>query len=110
VVEIEVNKDVRIERLVNEYGVADEKEFLEAMSRIVKKLGGQHYNAAREKYLSGDLRSTIDLLLTYYDKAYRTALVKKKDRIKHHTFWNGENVNIFAKQLVAEVNSAVVMV
>jgi tRNA 2-selenouridine synthase len=110
VVEISVNKDVRIERLVNEYGGADQSEFLDAMTRITKKLGGQHYNAAREKYLSGDLRSTMDLLLNYYDKAYSAALERKKDRIKHHTFWDGKNVSKFAHQLVTEVKTSAVVV
>ena len=41
VVELAVNKEVRIERLVNEYGGADQNEFLDAMTRITKKLGGQ---------------------------------------------------------------------
>jgi tRNA 2-selenouridine synthase len=110
VVELTVSKDVRIERLVNDYGSADQKEFLDAMTRITKKLGGQHYNTAREKYLGGDLRSTMDLLLNYYDKAYTAALERKKDRIKHHTSWNGKDVNKFAHQLVAEVNAVAVLV
>ncbi|HMG89627.1 MAG TPA: hypothetical protein VK589_06195, partial [Chryseolinea sp.] len=96
--------------LVNEYGGADQNEFLDAMTRITKKLGGQHFNAAREKYLSGDLASTMDLLLNYYDKAYTAALERKKDRIKHHTSWDGKDVNKFAHQLVAEVNAAAVLV
>lgn len=110
VVEISVGKDVRIERLVNEYGAAEQTEFLDAMKRIEKKLGGQNYKEAKEKYLSGDLRSTINLLLTYYDKAYGFALEKKKDRIKHHTSWDGQDVNKFVRQLVAEVNSVPVLV
>jgi tRNA 2-selenouridine synthase len=110
VVELGVSKEVRIERLVSDYGGAGQDEFLEAMTRIRKKLGGQNYNEAKEKYLNGDLRSTIDLLLTYYDKAYNFALEKKKDRIKLHTSWNGKDVNTFARHLVAEVNAVPVLV
>ena len=110
VVELAVDKEIRIERLVHEYGPAGQDEFLDAMTRIKKKLGGQNFNEAKEKYLSGDLRSTIDLLLHYYDKAYTFALAKKKDRIKHHTSWNGKDVNTFVKQLVAEANEVSVLV
>jgi tRNA 2-selenouridine synthase len=80
------------------------------MTRIQKKLGGQNYKDAKEKYLSGDLRTTIHLLLSYYDKAYTFALAKKKDRIKLHTSWNGEDVNKFAEQLVVEINRVPVVV
>ena len=44
--EINVSKAVRINRLVREYGASDKQRFLEAMTKIVNKLGGQHYNAA----------------------------------------------------------------
>jgi len=109
VVELSVSKDVRIERLVNEYGAAEQNEFLDAMKKIEKKLGGQNYKEAKEKYLGGDLQTTIDLLLTYYDKAYTFALAKKKDRIKLHTSWSGRDVDNFAAQLVAEINAVPVL-
>jgi tRNA 2-selenouridine synthase len=110
VVELAVSKEERIERLVNEYGSAQQIEFLEAMAKIKKKLGGQNYNEAKEKYLVGDLRASIDLLLAYYDKAYTFALEKKKDRIKLHTSWNGKDVSKFAAQLVSEIKTAAVLV
>jgi tRNA 2-selenouridine synthase len=90
-IEIDVDKNTRIERLVKEYGTADRDAFLDAMKRITKKLGGQHFNAAREKLLAGDMASTIDILLTYYDKAYRNGLNKKKDRITKKVSWDGIN-------------------
>lgn len=104
-VEINVLKEVRILRLVKEYGLADQGEFLEAMTKITKKLGGQHFNTAKEKLLSGDMSSVIDILLTYYDKAYRNNLEKKKQRIKFYSSWNGTDVQVYVRQLIKEVNS-----
>lgn len=104
-VEINVPKDVRIQRLVKEYGPADKAEFLGAMTKISKKLGGQHFNAAKEKLLSGDMSSVIDILLAYYDKAYRNNLEKKKQRIKFYSSWNGTDVQVYVRQLIKEVNS-----
>jgi len=104
VVEINVEKDVRINRLVSEYGPANQQEFLEAMTRITKKLGGQHFNAARDKLLQGDMFSVIDILLTYYDKAYLRGLENKKSRIKCSLNWNGNDATLFAKTLMAEVS------
>jgi tRNA 2-selenouridine synthase len=101
VVEVDVDRGMRIERLVNEYGPADRTEFLELMGKIVKRLGGQNYNAAKEKLLAGDMHSTIEILLTYYDKAYQFGLEKKKNRIVNKFFWNGVNPESIVNELIS---------
>jgi tRNA 2-selenouridine synthase len=103
--EITVSKEIRIERLVKEYGDADKLEFLNAMTKIAQKLGGQHYNAAKEKLLAGDMSSVIDILLTYYDKSYRNGLENKKKRIKLYSSWNGTDVHVYARQLIKEAEA-----
>ncbi len=105
VVEVELDRTLRIQRLVNEYGDADREEFLKAMERITKRLGGQHFKAAKEKLLLGDMASTIEILLTYYDKTYLYGLKNKKARIKATLPWDGKNTEIFAESLKATFNS-----
>jgi tRNA 2-selenouridine synthase len=100
VVEIALDQAERIKRLVNEYGDADREAFLRAMERITKKLGGQHFKAAKEKLLLDDMASTIEILLTYYDKAYLNGLEKKKQRIKATIKWDGRDADTFATKLV----------
>lgn len=100
VIEMNVTKEVRISRLVNEYGHADKEQFLQAMSTIVKKLGGQHFLAAKEKLANDDMASTIDILLTYYDKAYTSGLAKKSERIKMKFSWDGNDTDQFADELI----------
>jgi len=102
-VKMEVPKEVRVQRLVNEYGPADRVEFLEIMGKIVKRLGGQHYNSAREKLLHGDMASTIDILLTYYDKAYLQSIEKRKDKVRVVLPWTGENIEDFAEELLSKI-------
>jgi tRNA 2-selenouridine synthase len=99
IVKIEVNKSVRIERLVKEYGQADQTEFLTAMMQITKRLGGQHFNAAKQKLIDGDMAATIEILLTYYDKTYLHGLEKRKERVKHTVQWNGERLAEIVKEL-----------
>lgn len=105
VVEITLDKPYRINRLVKEYGKADKEEFLKSMERITKKLGGQHFKAAKEKLLEGDMASTIEILLNYYDKAYLNGLEKKKNRIKATLPWNGKNAAAFSETLLDTVIS-----
>lgn len=100
IVELKIEKDRRIERLVNEYGSADKAQFLAAMEKIVKRLGGQHFNAAKESLSKGDMAATIEILLTYYDKAYTSGLSKKQNRIIDHLHWSGANVSDTANELL----------
>jgi tRNA 2-selenouridine synthase len=97
---VEVDKPVRIQRLVNEYGPSDKQEFLEAMQNITKKLGGQNFKDAKQKLLDGDIACTIDILLRYYDKAYLTGLTNKQHRIKSRISWDGKNVLTCADDLI----------
>jgi len=91
-VQMNVTKEVRIQRLVSEYGPADRDEFLTIMSKIVKKLGGQHFNSAKEKLLQGDMVSVIDILLTYYDKAYLQSINKRRDKVIKVVDWDAGSV------------------
>ena len=100
VIEVVLEKQQRINRLVKEYGPADQDEFLQAMARITKKLGGQHYNAAREKYINGDIAATIDILLTYYDKAYLAGLEKKQLQLANKVTWDGNDLDSIARELI----------
>jgi tRNA 2-selenouridine synthase len=100
VIELDVDKQVRIDRLVNEYGPANKEEFLDAMTKITKRLGGQYYKAAAESLSEGDMHTTIDILLTYYDKAYSMGLTKKKDRIIKRVPWNGKTTDAFVRELI----------
>ena len=99
-VQMDVAKEIRIQRLVNEYGSADRNEFLQSLGKVVTKLGGQHFNAAKEKLSQGDMASTIEILLTYYDKAYLNSIEKRKSRISFSLPWDGQNAARFGKRLI----------
>lgn len=101
VIELQVDKTIRINRLVKEYGSADRTEFLEAMIGITKKLGGQHFKAAKEKLLEDDMHSVMEILLTYYDKAYRNGLDKKSTRVKGGFTWDGVTKNNLIQKLIS---------
>ncbi len=101
VVEIQLDRAIRIDRLDREYGVADRAQFLEAMTRITKRLGGQNFKAAAEALAQNDMKATIDILLQYYDKTYQFGLDKKKARIVATLPWDGSN----AAQIVDQLKS-----
>lgn len=100
IIEIDVAREMRIQRLAVEYGPADTMRFLEAMTKLTKRLGGQHFNAAVAKLEQGDFLAVVDILLTYYDKAYRIGLAKNRSRIKHSLSWDGLNSEAITSALI----------
>ncbi|MBL7870129.1 MAG: tRNA 2-selenouridine(34) synthase MnmH [Cyclobacteriaceae bacterium] len=104
-VKMDVTKEIRVQRLVNEYGTADREEFLSIMGKITTKLGGQHYNHAKERLLTGDIHSTIDILLTYYDKAYLRSIEKRNSQLKFSLDWDGINADEFASSLINHIGT-----
>lgn len=101
-IRMEVPKPVRISRLVDEYGASDRDEFLSIMARISKKLGGQHFIAAREKLLENDMHTVMDILLTYYDKAYLRSMEKRSAQLKRSMPWDGKDITSYARDLIQQ--------
>lgn len=97
---LNVEKSVRISRLVNEYGHADREQFLAAMAKITKKLGGQHFKSAKEKLELDEMSGVIEILLTYYDKAYLGSIEKRKPEFMGEVAWDGANPEIAAHQFI----------
>jgi tRNA 2-selenouridine synthase len=67
---VDLDKSLRIERLVREYACLDMSLLYEATHRIQKRLGGQHHKAAIEALDHHDFVRVAEITLTYYDKAY----------------------------------------
>ncbi|MEZ5172199.1 MAG: tRNA 2-selenouridine(34) synthase MnmH [Bacteroidia bacterium] len=70
VVRIEVPFNMRLKKLVNEYGNFSKEELSQGILRIGKRLGPQHTKAALENLEEGRLEAVAESCLLYYDKAY----------------------------------------
>lgn len=106
IIKMQVDKEVRVKRLVSEYGDANQEEFLEAMKNISKRLGGQNFIAAKDKLMEGDMHTTISILLEhYYDKAYERSAEKKTALIKETYTWDGKDPHEYAISLIAAANT-----
>lgn len=71
VLEVEVPAEVRVERLVAEYGHFEQEQLDACIGRLKRRLGGLRTQQAREMLAQGDLAGVAALLLDYYDDAYR---------------------------------------
>ncbi len=62
--------EVRVQRLVKDYGHFPKNVLGEAVMRIAKRLGGLATQQAMEALETGNLAETVRITLRYYDKAY----------------------------------------
>lgn len=69
-IEIAVDREVRIQRILTEYASLPKDRLIEQTQKLRKRLGGQHEQAAIEALHRDDFRSWVELLLVYYDKSY----------------------------------------
>lgn len=67
---LQVPFEVRVQRLVIDYGSFSKEILQEALDRIKKRLGGLDHKNATEALQSGDIAEFIRFALRYYDKAY----------------------------------------
>ena len=87
---IDVEKEVRIGRLMNEYAQFSFEELKQATNKIAKRLGVQQHKDALEALAQGDFSVGTDIALHYYDKAYLHGL-SKREPSKVITFMVSEN-------------------
>jgi tRNA 2-selenouridine synthase len=88
---IEIDKNSRIERLVNEYSLFDKSLLEAAILRISRRLGGLNTKLAVENLLNGNYHIVASVLLSYYDKAYMNNLSSRDaDKIINLVFHSAE--------------------
>ncbi len=76
-IEICVNKDIRVDKLAKDYGVANVEELVRDISKIEKRLGYDNCKFAIEYCQKGDIKKAAEICLLYYDKAYSKQLTDR---------------------------------
>jgi len=67
----------RMPRLKKEYGAFSAAQLADSVSKISKKLGGYNTGRVIESIYEGDLEPAIEIVLKYYDRAYRYGLSQR---------------------------------
>lgn len=80
---IEITRSLaeRVAVLVEMYGDSDPETAIAATQRIRKRLGGQRTQAAIAHIRAGERHAACEILLDYYDRAYRYDLERRKQVI-----------------------------
>jgi tRNA 2-selenouridine synthase len=74
---IELPKEVRIQRLVQDYAHFSKEELVASVERISRRLGGARTQEVMAAFERNDVHTTVSLLLDYYDKSYGHATKRR---------------------------------
>lgn len=77
-ISVNLPREIRIDRIINEYAYFSKEELLAAVAKITKRLGGLAAKTVSEAIDNGDFPKAVDILLSYYDKGYSKCLDKRR--------------------------------
>ncbi|MEA3316549.1 MAG: tRNA 2-selenouridine(34) synthase MnmH [Bacteroidota bacterium] len=100
VINMQIDKDVRIKRLMKEYTDFEKDILIQATNRIAKRLGGLNTKEAIESIESGDLKKAVDISLIYYDKAYSHGLNNREKHTVKSIHFNEDKPKENAKEII----------
>lgn len=101
-IHIEVSKEERLLKIVNEYGGLDKNALIKAVERIQKRLGGLAVKNVSEFIKNGDFIHAFEILLSYYDKGYEKSNLFQKPVLEVHL--NDTNPEKNAQLIIEEIN------
>ncbi len=93
---LKIPMEARINRLINEYSLYEDKHLFNCITKIRKKIGGQNFKEAKNALENKDYKKFAKIALRYYDKTYRFGLDKKQTNNLIHLYSNSGNVKMNA--------------
>lgn len=100
VVEIQMERALRIERILSEYGKFNSEILKEKTLALHKRMGPEQNKNAISLLEKGDSHGWAHLLLDYYDKAYTFFNEREGKRTKLELEYNGKNQKEVMEQLL----------
>ncbi len=86
IIELIMPTELRLARIINEYGSLDKKLLITQTQTLIKRLGGLATQQAINAITAGNTHEWVQLLMYYYDKSYGAGLTNWKNttHIKLH--------------------------
>ena len=102
VVILDIPLEVRVGRLVKDYGAQPAEGLEESIRKIERRLGNEAMKDALRALEAGDLAEVTRIMLHYYDKAYDRGISFKETKdIRHLAFENDDMELIFSSVISA---------
>ncbi len=81
---LEVDKEIRVQRLVQEYAGIDDELLREAVKKIEKRLGILSAREALRSIREKNYATVAENVLSYYDKAYSYSIERRAGQLRYH--------------------------
>lgn len=104
VIEIELPKKIRAERLTNDYGKYDHELLAESIRKISRRFGSNQTTKALELLEQNKLYEVALMLLDYYDKGYQFSKEKYKMPAKGKVISQTASPETNAEELIKKAN------
>ena len=101
-VQIDVQKSIRIENLMRDYGQIDKAKLAVATRSITKKLGHKKAEAALGHIEVGEMQEAASIILTYYDSSYRKSVERKAALIEGRYACDGIDFSSLTPTLIED--------
>jgi tRNA 2-selenouridine synthase len=85
---------------MEEYSAFPKESLKVSLLKISRRLGGDMTSAAIIAVENGDLAKAIEIVLSYYDKAYMYGLKKKKGTNIIYINTNTDDIEVNAKKIL----------
>jgi len=93
---VEMDINIRINRLIKEYACFDNEQLIYSVSKIKKRIGGDISNLIIDEIQKNNYFEAIKLILSYYDKLYNKSINLSNIKTKIN-FETNENIDKLIK-------------
>lgn len=100
-----IPKEIRVERLVLEYGCFSKEQLVGCVQKIEKRLGTDNAQVCMSAIESGDLIKVAEMTLSYYDKSYSFSLGKRTASLLNKSTANEPDMEKNAITLIKEAQA-----
>lgn len=98
---IELPLEIRVKRLVEEYGANGLEGLKQSLTKIKKRLGGLDWKEAMEALEQNNFEKTAHIALNYYDKTYDYNIAQRESKSIKRFVFEKDDVKEIAQMLVA---------
>lgn len=97
---IDLPLDVRVKRLVNDYGENMMEGLEESITNIKRRLGNEHWKNAIDALREKDFAKAAKITLNYYDKAYDKSILLKETTEVFRFPFETDDIKLMATTLI----------
>ena len=101
---IELPLEVRLQRLVRDYGEQPPDGLEQAITNIERRLGNEQWKAAIQAVRDKDFAGAAKITLYYYDKAYDKGLSMKETKEIFRYSFETDDMQVMAQTLIEAAN------